>query len=117
MWYKESACCAVTDPCQEMDAPYIQATSQEMAQVSSGLRVFAVPLPAACYNHCKRLSNHTLSNSLQVYPDAELLVSTDCLSVKAVVERRPEVYRCGMQPGGWNSAWNTGAVLDSVSVL
>jgi hypothetical protein len=45
---------------------------------------------------------------LQLYPDAELMVSTDCLSVKAVMQQRPEVHRCGMQPGGWNSAWNTG---------
>lgn len=45
---------------------------------------------------------------LRMYPAAELMVSTDCLSVRAVLERRPEVNRCGMQPGGWNSAWNTG---------
>jgi hypothetical protein len=45
---------------------------------------------------------------LQLCPDAELMVSTDCLSVKAVMQQQPEVYRCGMQPGGWNSAWNTG---------
>lgn len=48
------------------------------------------------------------SELLQMYPAAEFMVSTDCLSVKAVAERRPEVNRCGMQPGGWNSAWNSG---------
>lgn len=54
---------------------------------------------------------------LQTYPAAELMVSTDCLSVRAVVERRPEVYRCGMQPGGWNSAWNTGGGVRRAALL
>lgn len=47
---------------------------------------------------------------LQMYPAADMQVSTDCLSAKAIAEGQPDVYRCGMQPGGWNSAWNSGIV-------
>lgn len=51
------------------------------------------------------------SELMQLYPHAELLVSTDCLSAKAVMQNQTDVYRCGMQPGGWNSAWNSGEWL------
>jgi hypothetical protein len=48
---------------------------------------------------------------LQLFPSADIMVSTDCLSAVAVATRNLTVPRCQMMPGGWTSAWNTGVVL------
>lgn len=44
---------------------------------------------------------------VQMYPDADVMVSTDCLSA----QHSKDLPRCHMVPGGWTSAWNTGVVV------
>jgi hypothetical protein len=49
---------------------------------------------------------------LQQQPDADIMVSTDCLSYEAEVAGTPNINRCGHIPGSWHSyAFNTGVVI------